>query len=221
SIRRNYGDVEEVIAAQPDLVLLAAYTNAVTASMLLDAGIALLRFTRFDSHDDIRSNVRTLALAVGEEGRGEAWLAEMDERIDAVRNRVAGRERPRVLFYGMSGSTAGPGSLMHETITLAGGKNVSAETGLGSLPRISPELAVSLQPEIVLLNGWSGADGPSASDILLKNPAWQGVPAVRSGRIYSIEGAWLTSISPHRVRGVEEVARLLHPGAFTASVVKR
>ncbi|MEM9183858.1 MAG: ABC transporter substrate-binding protein [Pseudomonadota bacterium] len=123
-VTRNYGDIEEVIAAQPDLVLLAAFTNAVTAAMLLDAGIALLRFTSFDTHDDIRHNVRMLAQAVGEEARGEAWIAEMDQRLSAVRQSVEGRERPRVLFYGMSGSTAGPGSLMHETISLAGGKNV-------------------------------------------------------------------------------------------------
>ena len=216
-IPRNRGDIEEVIAAEPDLVVLAAFTNAVTAGMLLDAGIALLRFAHFDTHEDIRRNVRSLARAVGEDARGEAWIHEMDQRIEAVRRRVSGRPRPRVLYYGVSGSTAGPGSLMDETIVLAGGDNVIAGTGLGPLPRISPELAIALQPEVILLNGWSAGRADSTRELLLSNPAWRKVPAVRDDRVYSLSGAWITAVSPHRVRGIEEVSRLLHPSAFAGT----
>ncbi|MEM9388709.1 MAG: ABC transporter substrate-binding protein [Pseudomonadota bacterium] len=216
SVLRNHGGIEEVIAAEPDLAIVAAYTNAVTAGLLLDTGIAFLRFVHFDTHDDIRRNVRTLARAVGSSARGEAWLDEMDRRIAAVQTKVADRARPRVLYYSLSGSTAGPGSLMDETITFAGGDNVIAGTGLGALPRISPETVISLQPEVILLSGWSGGVGPAAHEVLLEDPAWRDVPAVRDGRVYSLSGAWITSVSPHRVGGVEEVAKLLHPRAFEA-----
>lgn len=217
SIKRNRNKIEEVIAAEPDLVLVAAYSNAVTVEMLLNTGIPIIRFANFHSHDHIRNNVRTLAKALGAEKNAETWLAEMDATIAITEQKVKGFKKPRVLYYNLSGSTAGPGSLMDETINFAGGLNVIAETGLKAYTRISPEMAIGLQPDVILLNDWKPEGGKSAKQILLENPAWQDVPAIKNGRVYGLRGAWLTSGSPYRVKGIEEIARLLHPKAFDAS----
>lgn len=214
SISRNHGTIEEFIAAEPDLVIVAAYSNATSVQMLLGTGIPVIRFANFHTYADIRNNLRTLAKALGEEARAEQWLSEMDGRIQAVRDKTRDLRKPRVLYYSLSGSTSGPGSLMDETIRLAGGRNVLAETGLQGYTRISPEIAISLLPDVILLSDWDTEDGRTARDILTSDPAWQDVPAVRNQRVYSLSGAWLTSGSPFRVRGVEEIARLLHPDEF-------
>ena len=214
SISRNHGAIEEFIAAEPDLVIVAAYSNATSVEMLLGTGIPIIRFANFHTYQDIRNNLMTLAQALGEESNAEQWLTEMDDRIRAVRDKTRLLPRPRVLYYSLSGSTSGPGSLMDETIRLAGGRNVVAETGAKGYTRISPEIAISLLPDVILLSDWHSEDGRTAKDIITSDPAWQNVPAIENQRVYSLRGAWLTSGSPFRVRGVEEIARLLHPEEF-------
>jgi len=216
-VGRNYSSIEEFIAAEPDLAVVAAYSNATSVELLLATGIPVIRFANHHSYDDLRSNVRTLARALGTEERAEYWLDEMDRRIKAVQQRIEGKIKPRVLSYSLSGSTAGPGSLTDETIRLAGGRNVIAELGLKGYTKISPEVAISLQPDVILVNDWSTKKGPSARDILLEHPAWQDVPAVKNKRIYSVQGAWVTSVTPYRVKGIELVANLLHPSLLSAS----
>lgn len=214
SIQRNYGAVEEIIAAEPDLLIFAPYSDASHVEMLLNIGIPVLRFSDFDSHQDIRNNLLTLAAALGVEAEAKAWIAEMDARIATVQETVKGQNRPRVLYYSLSGYSFGPGSLMDETIQYAGGRNVIAELGLQGYTRISAETVIALQPDVILLSGWNMGDGTSAKDILMADDTWKDVPAVADQRVYSLRGAWLTSSTPYRVKGIEEVARLLHPGAF-------
>lgn len=214
STYRNYGGVEEIIAAEPDLVIVAGYNNATSVEMLLSSGIPILRFANFQSYDHVRDNVRTLAKALGAETKAERWLEAMDQRIARVQDRVATLPKPRVLYYSLDGSTSGPGSLMDETIHLAGGVNVVAAVGTGAYGKISPELAISLMPDVILINDWEAEGGKSARQLLMDNPAWKDVPAVKNQRVFSVYGAWLTSGSPFRVNGVERVAELLHPESF-------
>lgn len=215
TIHRNHGKIEEFIAAEPDLVIIASYSNPTTVDLLLATGVPVIRFANFHSYDHIRENVTLLAKALGAEQAAAKWLAHMDHRIHTVQQQVAKQSKPRVLYYDLSGSTQGPGSLMDETIRLAGGHNVIAETGLKAYTKISPEFAISLLPDVILLNEWRlGGSNTSATDILMNDPAWQDVPAVRQGRVYGLRGAWLTSGSPFRVEGIEEIAMLLHPLAF-------
>jgi iron complex transport system substrate-binding protein len=220
-IFRNHGAVEEIISMEPDLVIVAAYSDATSVEMLLNAGIPIIRFANFHSYDDVRNNVRTLAKATGSEPQAKAWLSEMDKRIAEVQQRVANRPKPRVLYYNLSGSTSGPGSMMDETINLAGGRNVIGETGLESYVQISPEMAISLQPDVILVSDWAAKGDKTAKQILQKDPAWKDVPAIINQRVYSVRGAWLTSGSPYRVTGVEAIARLLHPQVFAGASAGR
>lgn len=217
SIQRNHGAIEETIAAEPDLVIVAAYSNATSVEMLLSTGVPIIRFANFHSYADVRNNLNTLARALGTERRAKAWLEQMDARIAAVQAAVAQRPKPRVLYYSLSGSSSGPGSLMDESINLAGGHNVIADTGLKAYTKISPEMAISLQPEVILISDWGPEGSKSAKQILLADPAWQDVPAIKQQSVYSLRGAWLTSGSPYRVKGVEVIAELLHPEAFQSS----
>lgn len=216
SIYRNNGQVEELLARQPDLAVVASYSNAITVRLLLRSGIAVVRLANADSFSAIGSAIRTLGAAVGEPDRANALIGKMDAHIDAVRRRVAGLPRPRVLYYALGGFTAGEGSLVDEMITLAGGHNVVREAGVAAHGRISAELAIALQPDVLLVSGWQNGQAPAAA-MLSAQPAWRQVPAIRDGRIHAVRGAWLTSVSQDSVRGVEVIASLLHPDAYDGS----
>lgn len=219
AIARNHAGVEELLALQPELVIVASYSDAVTVRLLLAAGIPLVRFVNGDSFREIDTNVRTLAAALGEEARAQHWLDDMWRRISDVEAAVRNRPRPRVLYYSLSGSTAGPGSLSDEALSSAGGFNVIRETAIRGYSRISPELAISLQPDVILMSDWqAGKEQPSPTQMLMEDPAWQDVPAIARRRVYAVHGAWATSVTPFHVQGVEVFARLLHPEVFADDI---
>jgi len=215
-IPRIRAEIEALLALRPDLVLVSTHSDAIGVRMLLTAGVAVARFAAFDSFDEVARNLHLLGEILGVPGAARNRVAEMHQRLAAVREAVALRPRPRVLYYSLSGSTGGPGTLTDEMIQLAGGYNLVRETGISGYQRITRELAIALQPEVVILSDWSGGGDASGAEQLSTDPAWQAVPAVRNGRVYALRGAWVTSGSQFRVAGVEALARLLHPEAFDA-----
>ncbi|MBK1732983.1 ABC transporter substrate-binding protein [Thiococcus pfennigii] len=213
TIPRIAGDIEALLAPRPDLVIVSTLSDALAVRLLLRAGVAVARFAAFDSFAEVIANIETLGAILGTEPRAAALVADLRRRLADVARQVAGRPAPRVLFYSRSGSTGGPGSLTDEMIALAGGYNVIRDTGITGHRRVTPELAIALQPEVIIVSDWSGS-GAGEVDWLRDAPAWRQVPAVRDGRLHALRGAWVTSGSQFRVAGVEALARLLHPEAF-------
>jgi iron complex transport system substrate-binding protein len=213
AIRRHRGQLEELLAMRPDLVVVTSHSQPSTVKLLLRAGVFVVRVPDANSFDAIAMNIEALGRVLGASKRAEALIDHMRRKLARVEGRVAGRQRPRVLYYSM-GSTAGPDSLTDEMIQRAGGYNVIRDTGIRGYTRISPEMAIALQPEVVILSDWSKRSGSNAAETLRADPAWQQVPAVRTGQIHAVRGAWVTSGSQFRVEGVEILARLLHPEAF-------
>jgi iron complex transport system substrate-binding protein len=212
---RSDADTEALLMTAPDMVVVAAYSDAATVRLLLSTGVTVLRLPQFNSFSDIESNLTTLARATDEEIRGAALLDEMRRRLDVVADAVRNQPPPRVLYYSPSGSAAGIGSLTDEMVTMAGGFNVIRETGLKGSALISQELAIALQPDVILLDIWGTTNGdPAAVNSMLHDPAWRSVPAVQNGRVYVVDAAIATTCTPFRVIGVETVARLLHPDRF-------
>ncbi len=216
TVPRLHTEIETILSLQPDLVVVAGYTRAETVRFLVAAGIPVMRFQQYGSFHEVLANIRTLGAAVGAEEQAAQLIASMQERLDTIARRVRGLPCPRVLYYAESGYTAGPGSLIDEMITRAGGCNVVQEVGLQGATRLSLETALSLEPEVILTENWRVTPGYDARRAFLDDPRWQQVPAVQQGRIYAIPGAWLSAVSQYAVRGLEAIAPCLHPGAFTS-----
>jgi iron complex transport system substrate-binding protein len=208
-------DPEGLIALEPDLIFVAHYTLESAVRILGSASIPVVRLRETRSYADLIANVRTTAAAVGEEAKGEAVLHEMQERLDRLTARTAGRARPRVLYYSAVGYTSGSGTLVDDNIRLAGGRNVAAEAGLAGFKNVTLDLLVGLDPEIIVVPRWS-ADAVGPVRDVMDGAAWRDVSAVRSGRVYALPASGLTAESPDGVAGVEALARLFHPEAFSS-----
>ena len=212
---RIHGEAETILALRPDLVVLASYTRATTVRLLASAGVPVVRFQWYRSFADIMNSIRMLAAAVGAEDSGARLVADMQRRIAEVERRSQGLARPRVMYYGSGGYSAGRGTLIDAMITLAGGHNVARDVGLRGQERLPLEVAVSLRPEVILVSQWERLTGGNRAAAFLHHPVWAEAPAVREGRVYGINGAWISSVSHYSVKALEAIARVLHPEVFS------
>lgn len=215
SVPRIHGEIETLLALQPDLVLVAGYTQAETVRLLLAVNLPVVRFHEYASFQGVMDNIRTLGAAVGAVPRAAQLIDDMRRRIDTVAQRIGERPRPRVLYHAPGGYTMGAETLIDEMIHYAGGINVAREVQLVGPAKLQQEVMLHLAPEVIIVADWSATPGPEAVRGLLHDPVWRHVPAVANGRVHAIRGAWLTSVSQDAVHGLEAMARILHPEAFS------
>ncbi len=208
-------DLEPVLALDPDLLIVAGYTDAGFTRTMVSAGVPLLHIAGYQSLSDIHQNIRLIARAVGEDDKGLELARQMDARIDAVRTRVKGLERPRVLFLIEGDGTHGGRTTINEVIEAAGGNNIAAsEAGIIGSRVLSLEAAISLNPDVVLLMRYTDDPDDPIRDRYLKDPNWQEVKAVRTGRVYSVPYRSIISMSHYVADGAEAISKLLHPEAW-------
>jgi iron complex transport system substrate-binding protein len=208
-------NLETLVALRPDLVVATDEGNTEETVQQL----ARLRIPTYLVHADRLAEMLELIARVGEltERRTAvpALTAEIQSRVDAVRRAVAPFPRPRVLYvlWPEPLIVPGRGSMLTELIELAGGASITAGEG-EAYPRFSVEAAVARAPEVIIL-----ADHASgASTAGRASPEkWQrlaSVPAIRAGRLHSVDLSVLHRYGPRVPEGLERLARILHPEAF-------
>ena len=214
NITRTEGEIESILALQPDLVFVASYSNPETVRYLLRSDIPVVRLSEFNSFADIFNNIRIIAEVTDTKAQAEVIIHNLKQRIAFIKAQIKDNPKPKVLYYDLNGYSVGGNSLMDEAIQLSGGINVASSVLADGENKISEELAISLQPDVIVMNKWvfNQANGEDYPATILKNKkAWAEVPAVKNNRLYAVPGIWLRSISQHRIKGVEAIAKLLHP----------
>jgi iron complex transport system substrate-binding protein len=211
-VERLRSDPETIFALEPDLVLVAGFTDSDALRLIDASGLPVARWSRFDSFADILGQITLVGAAVGEEGRAKALAAAVARQLAEVEGRLRNERRRRVLYFDPPSFTMGKGTLVDEILSLAGGVNVVRELGISGPSEIDLETILALDPEVVFLPSYAG--NGSALRTLAGLPIWREVPAVRAGRAHEVPGAWIATVSHHAARGLARVARLLHPEAF-------
>lgn len=153
----NHGLAEEVLRAQPDLVIAGTYTTPATRALLKRLGWPMLEVGPADTIAQIRATTRQVAQAVGEVARAEQLLARMDAQLAEL----ARHPGPplRVAAWDGAGFTAGPGSLYDTVLRLAGVVNVAADPRLTKSGAPDTELLLAAAPALLMRGGPLGERG--------------------------------------------------------------
>lgn len=200
-------DIEQILAHKPDLVVAMGSLNQKPIDALEALHVPVLVVDPKNLTDTYAS-IRLLGQAVGAEAKAEQIVVDMQARLAAVQATVAqATHRPRILMlYGTDPIyTTGPDSFINDLITQAGGQNIVEKPIAINI--ISPEEVALKRPEVILCS-------KSLTAKVRAMPGWaQSVPAVRNNRLYTDEpeDGTLVRPAPRLVRGVEALARYLHP----------
>ena len=209
-------DAELIVSVDPDVVIVSAFAPVEFVEQLEATGMTVVQ-TEFDeSISSIADNVRLLAYILGEVERGERLVEQVQRRLQFVADTIAGLpddQRPGVMMLGyLSKWTGGSGTTDEDIISRAGGLNLPSREFEG-YQEIGDEGVVAMNPEVLLLSA-DEVRNNDALNIFLNNPALTVVEAVSKRKVYAVERSYLYNLSHWRVRGVEEVAKILYPELF-------
>lgn len=209
------GDLEFLIGLNPDLLLLDGFAQPDLVAQARNAGLTIVitdLHTTFEQHLD---NIDFLSFVLGEEERGAALRAHLEQRADALAERVAAavaeHPKPRVLHVTPSLHVPGADTTSDDIIIRAGGINVAAEAGLYGWQQLSLEKVLELAPDVIIHDEY---DLDRLRSDILEHPGMQDVPALVADRVFQLPSRYLTTLSYWTLRASEELAQRLWPDAF-------
>lgn len=165
---------EDVLPLDPDLVVRSYGGGPNIGVFLARAGVEVAEIRPAENLDGVRRVLREMAETLGAPERGAALVAEMESREAALRRRP-GTET--VLYLTSSGTTTGPGTLVHEMLRAAGLRNFQREPGWRPLPleRLAYErpdrvAVASFSAGPIQLEAWSAMRHPLVREQLRELP---------------------------------------------------
>jgi ABC-type Fe3+-hydroxamate transport system substrate-binding protein len=199
--------IETILSYHPDLVVGTEIPgSAETAEQLGHVGVPVYLVAPHGLSGILQS-VTGLGNALNRASEAAALEAKLRQRIDAVRQRVAGKPEPRVLFTVWYDPiiTLGKHAFITEIIEAAGGHSVTDDL-LPDWPQVSIETVVTRAPDALLLV----RGGRITMETLSKRPGWSSLRAIQHGKVYYVDSGILEP-SPVAVDALEELAKQFHP----------
>jgi len=208
-------DREALAAAKPDLIVTQALCPVCAVSYEDVALLARELTTRPrvialdpETLGETHADVRTLAEATGRSAQGARLVAQATARIEAVRQAVRGRPRPRVLALEWLDPAYVAGHWTPHMIELAGGEDVAGRPGERSYTA-GWEALRALAPEVVIVMP-CGYDAPRAHSEALEYG--RSLALLRTRRIVAVDAsAYFSRPGPRLTDGVELLGHILHP----------
>jgi iron complex transport system substrate-binding protein len=168
-------NIESVVAAKPDLVLMA--TSARGAARLEALGLTVLALEP-NTHADVQRVIRLMARALGvPEAESERVWRNIDAAVHAAAQSIPAHAKGQRVYFevGPAPYGASESSFMGQTLQRLGARNI-LPASLGPFPKINPEFVVRAQPDLIMVGDSSYAD-------MATRPGWQAMRAMRMQRV--------------------------------------
>jgi len=211
-------DTERILALRPDLVVV--YGSQSDLQTQLERAHLRTFSYRHGGIATTLGTIRDIGVATGHRKESSDLVSSLQARLDAVRDRVKGRTRPRVVlvFERQAGTlrevyASGGVGFLHEMLDVAGGTNVFADVARESV-QPSIETLLARAPDVILEVRASGLIEKTGADDADAWSALSSVPAVKNRRVHLLRGDYLVVPGPRLAMATEAFARALHPETF-------
>lgn len=180
-------NVEAIVAAKPDLVVLANDLEGVVAG-LGKVGVPVLLEPAATKLDDTYDQIRDLGAATGNADKAEEVATGVKQKIDALA--AAAPKGKSLTYYHELDTTpyaATSSTFIGQVYSLFGLKNIADEApdAAGGYPKLSAEFVAKADPDLIFL-GDTKCCGQNAA-ALAKRPGWSGLSAVKDGHVVELD----------------------------------
>lgn len=211
-------NIEELAAANPDLVIQWADYGSDYIDPITNAGLKVLQIS-YGTEEKTREYQSMIATAIGKPERAEqnsVWRDEVASDIKAKVENVAADKRPKVLYLGRAmdklTASGSDGNYNAWYIGLTGGTSASADVQ-GQGVTISPEQIAEWNPDVILLNAFEPKLG---LERVLEDPILSLTNAAQAGKVYKLPLGGYRWDPPSQESPLTWMwlANLLHPDVF-------
>ncbi len=219
-----YGvDIETLEALDPELIV----TQGVCDVCAVDEAVIEAAVSEIEADPEILStdpntfggvlgDIERIGRALGRDQRATQVVDDLEARVRAVRDRTAGRERPRVAIFDWTDPVMTAGHWTAELVDAAGGEYGLAAPGDRSTPR-EWETIRAYDPEVLIAAPCGFGLEQTAKNLadITGQPGFESLTAVREGQVWALDGHhYLNRPGPRLVDTLEYLAAIIHPARF-------
>ncbi|MGH2435662.1 MAG: cobalamin-binding protein [bacterium] len=223
-------DAEQLAELRPELILTQelcsvcapSYTLVKQAAKVLDAETKIVSLEPLGLLD-ILENLLLVGELTGHRARADTIVGDLRDRIDRVRDAVAGLPKRRVACIEWLEPLYVAGHWVPEMVAIAGGRDVLGKTREPSF-MVSWEDVMAAEPDtlIIMPCGFDVARTREEIHLLTDRPEWHLLPAVQDKQVYLTDAtSYFNRPGPRIVTGLEILATIFHPQASTAALPPR
>ena len=176
--------LERLLEVKPDLVLYADMADDTFARRLERAELrnARVRCTRLD---EIPPAIRLVGILLHHDAPAKALAGNLENTFRAARtNAPPPGQRPSclVIIWHDPLTAAGRNSFLSDLVTLAGGRNIGDDIDRDYF-QVSGEWVLARDPDVILCFVMAG--NTPVRDSLTRQPGWDRLKAIRTGRVFT------------------------------------
>ncbi|HEY3368996.1 MAG TPA: ABC transporter substrate-binding protein [Symbiobacteriaceae bacterium] len=201
---------EKIVAAKPDLILMMGGSADVKKKLADEYKLPILTLEP-KNFDELYNDIKLLGAAVNAQPQADKIVADMQAAVKEITDKTAKATAKPAAFYVASDDpifTAGSGTFIDALITMAGGTNVGGD--VKGWAQYNLEQLVAKNPAILI------ADNATSVDQLKAKKGWDGLQAIKTGKVYGISD-WnlMTRPGPRLTQGLKWLAETIHPELFS------
>ena len=165
---------------------------------------------------EVWQSIRNVAGALEVPTRGETLVRQLQARVEAIASSSLSLQAPTVACLEWIEPLMAAGNWVPELVEQAGGRNLFGEAGKHS-PWMTWEQLSAADPMIIVVMpcGFDLTRTIEESATLERLPNWNDLQAVRSRRVFAVDGnQFFNRPGPRLVESLEILAEIFHPEVF-------
>lgn len=197
---------EAVAARRPQLVITDEPLSDLKTLTRRHIPVMVLNPT---SIQGVYHDIALVGTVTGTSTRASALVAHLKRQLASLEAKLGHIRRHPTVFYDLGDLyTTGPGTFLTSFITLAGGKNALAPYLKAPWPQVTAEQVVRANPDYIVVDSGAGMTAAQES----KLAGFSATRAVKNHHVVvAPNSSYLDQPSIGLVRGVQELAHILHP----------
>jgi len=203
-------NAERIVSLNPDLAIGTKDGNKPTTVRLLEQAGIPVYIVNPRNIEDVISTIHAIGELFGVGKKAKELSTRLGTRVKRICARTMSLKRPLV-FLQINVKpimTVNKNTFHHDVIRLAGGDNMAKDEPI-TYPRISIEEVIRRGPDVIIISSMErGGSFERARKDWMK---WSSIPAVKERRVHLINSDLLDRPSPRIVKGLETMARFIHP----------
>ncbi|MEI6726790.1 MAG: cobalamin-binding protein [Actinomycetes bacterium] len=203
--------VEKIASFNPDLVLITGGVQAPLRAKLVKLGMNVYVIDP-TTYAGVMTDIANVGKLAGTSTQAQKVVASMKQAQADVQAKVGSlaTKSTFIEIYSKPLMTAGTGTFISDMVGMAGGTNLGDSAGAG-FPNFSSEVLLKDDPAVYIADSGS----MSKPGDLSTRPGFSSLTAVKDGHVYVIEDSLIARPGPRLALGLEQLAKMIHPEAYT------